>query len=411
MTSAAASHANAEGGDPKRRETAGHKPEEHAAAIPSDCDIAIVGAGPAGAATARRLAQAGCPVVLLERSLLDTPHVGESLAPGVQPLLADLGVWPQFLALQPLPSYGTRSVWGGPDAEEHSHLLSPWGCGWHVDRLAFDRMLAEAARMAGATLLCGTTVIRCDESAHGWVLKLLKRSDDGSEQQTFRLRANVVIDATGRAARLAPWVGAQRFLLDHLVSVVAQFNGIDTTREGYVMVETTPDGWWYTAPVPGGGMMVMLMTDSDLCRRGGLASHPTWCGRLQTAAATRARVAGGAPSWGPRVFSAISQRLRRREKRTAWLAVGDAALAVDPISGSGVIRALRSARAGAETALTLLEDRTPHIIEVYEAERDLECTTYLNERALYYGIEQRWRESAFWQRRAAAVVQVASSSP
>jgi flavin-dependent dehydrogenase len=376
----------------------------------TEFDIAIVGAGPAGAATARRLAQYGCRVVLLERSRFDIPRIGESLAPGVQPLLTDLGVWSQFLALQPLPSYGTRSLWGEAMPQVHSHLVTPWGCGWHVDRRAFDCMLAEAARMAGASLLCGTTLVRCDGSADGWVLELVGRSDDGSAQRTFRLQAKVVIDATGRAARLAPWLGARRFLLDHLVSVTAQFDGIDTSREGYVMVETTADGWWYTAPVPDGRMMVMLMTDGDLCGRADLASHSAWYGRLQTAGATRARMAGGTRSWGPRVLSAISQRLRRREQRKPWLAVGDAALAVDPISGSGVVRALRSARAAAETVLMLLEDETPHPIEAYEADRDLECTTYLHERALYYGIERRWQESAFWQRRAAAIAQVASST-
>jgi flavin-dependent dehydrogenase len=112
------------------------------------------------------------------------------------------------------------------------------------------------------------------------------------------------------------------------------------------------------------------------------------------------RVLGGAPSWGPRAFSALSQRLRRAEHLTPWLAVGDAALAVDPISGSGVIRALRSARVGAETALILLDGGTSHIIVAYEQDRDVECTTYLNERALYYGIERRWQRSPFWQRRA-----------
>lgn len=370
-------------------------------------DVAIVGTGPAGSATARRLSLHGCRVALIERSRFDSPRVGESLAPAVQPLLAELGVWHQFLALKPLPSHGTRSLWGEATPQVHSHLISPWGCGWHVDRLAFDSMLAEAARTAGAALLCGTTLVRCDGSADGWVLNLLNRSDEGPEQHTFRLRASVVIDATGRAASLAPWVGAQRFLLDHLVSVATQVTGIDTAREGYVMVETTADGWWYTAPVPDGRMMVMLMTDGDLCGRADLASQPAWYSRLQTAEATYARVAGAAPSWGPRVFSAISHRLRRREQRTPWLAVGDASLAVDPISGSGVVRALRSARAGAETALALLEGRTPHTIEAYEADSDIECTTYLHERALYYGIEQRWQESAFWQRRAAAVAQVA----
>jgi flavin-dependent dehydrogenase len=387
----------------ERHDIAGNALQCRVVEMPFDCDIAVIGAGPAGAATARWLAKAGCRVVLVEQSRFDELRIGESFAPGVQPILADLGVWPQFVALRPLPSYGTRSVWGSQHAEEHSHLISPWGCGWHVDRLAFDRMLAEAARMAGATVLCGTTLVQCKWSGDRWALELSNRSAAGLNEQISQLRANIVIDATGRVARLARWLGAQRVLLDRLIGIAAQFKEIDTARGGYVMVEATPDGWWYTAPVPDEGLMVMLMTDSDLCRRGSLASKPIWCNRLKSTEATRARVAGGTPLWGPRVFAAISQRLRRPAPCTPWLAVGDAALAVDPISGSGVVRALRSARAGADAALALFENQALHMIEAYEVDRDLEYRTYLRERALYYGIEQRWRESAFWQRRAPAV--------
>jgi flavin-dependent dehydrogenase len=102
--------------------------------------------------------------------------------------------------------------------------------------------------------------------------------------------------------------------------------------------------------------------------------------------------------------SAISQRLCRSERRQPWLAVGDAALAVDPVTGSGVVRALRSAKAASRTALALLEGCT-ETIEQYETEWDGECTNYLHERALYYGAEQRWPKSAFWQRRVAAAAQ------
>jgi len=212
----------------------------------------------------------------------------------------------------------------------------------------------------------------------------------------------VVIDASGRAARLGSYVGAKRLLLDRLVGVATQFGGIDVAREGYVMVETTAEGWWYTAPVPGDCMMVMLMTDSDLCGRFHLASAEAWLAKLEMAPATQARVAGCRPSWGPRVFGAASQRLERSERRAQWLAVGDAALAVDPISGSGIVRALRSARAAAETTWALLENHEEDSLEAYEAERDSQCLQYLNERAMYYALEQRWQEHAFWARRCGA---------
>lgn len=367
-------------------------------------DVAVIGAGPAGAATARRLAQSGCRVLLIDRSAFDTPRVGESLAPSVQPLLAELGVWDRFIALDPLPSWGTRSVWGAEEPQAHSHLMSPYGCGWHVDRLRFDRMLADAAAAAGAALRTGTRLIECAERGLGtWVLTLSQNA------HTCRATARVVVDATGRCARLAQQLCAQRFVFDRLVGVATLFGDIDTSREGYILVETTHDGWWYSAPVPRDRMMVMLMTDSDLCARTKLSALVRWRELLACAPATVARVAGTG-LWGPRIFSALSQRLRRGELNAPWIAVGDAALAVDPISGSGVVRALRSAHSGAETALALIDGQTRHTIEAYEAGCDLECTTYLHERALYYGVEQRWQESPFWQRRADALAQVATSS-
>jgi 2-polyprenyl-6-methoxyphenol hydroxylase-like FAD-dependent oxidoreductase len=208
-----------------------------------------------------------------------------------------------------------------------------------------------------------------------------------------------VIDATGRAARLAPWLDAWRFVFDHLVAIVNPFWGVDTACQGYVMVQATMDGWWYTAPVSGEQMMVMLMTDGDLCGRLDLASPAVWHARLRAAEATHRRLSVATALPGPRVRSALSQRLRRRERHRAWLAVGDAALAVDPISGSGVVRALSTARAAAETALMLLDEPAPGVVEAYEADRDGECTAYLEERARYYGMEQRWWESPFWRRR------------
>jgi flavin-dependent dehydrogenase len=362
-------------------------------------DAAVIGAGPAGSATARRLAMQGQRVALVERSRFESPRVGESLAPAVQPLLFELGVWREFLSLNPLPSNGTRSQWGDATPRVHSHLMSPWGCGWHVDRRRFDLMLARAACAAGATPYFGMTLTSCAETTSEWQLELRQTADSHRTGRTLQLRARVVIDATGRAARLATRLSARRFMLDHLVSVTTQFEGVDVTQEGYVMIESTTDGWWYTAPVPASSIMAMLMTDSDLCRRSRLVSVQAWSARLEAADSTRRRVAAGRPLWGPRIFCASSHRLRRSERTAYWLAVGDAALAVDPISGNGVIRALRTAQAASQTVLALSRPNSRDAIEAYEEEGDAQCTAYLEERALYYGMEQRWGGYDFWMRR------------
>ncbi|GII58851.1 alkylhalidase-like protein [Planotetraspora thailandica] len=368
-----------------------------------DFDVAVVGAGPAGAATARRLARAGCAVVLLERSRFEAPRAGESLAPATRPLLEELGVWRQFAALSPLPSYGTRSIWGSPDEHGHSHMAGPYGCGWHVDRPSFDRMLAGAAADAGADLRCGTAGLGCVRLQDGrWQITCVERD----RASPVVVRARVLVDATGRAAHLARRLGASRVVIDRLVGVAVSHCEADVSAEGYVLVETTPHGWWYSAPAGGDRMITMLMTDADICRQYGIAAPEPWQEMLGEAPATAARVATGEPRpvvWGPRVFPALSQRLRRTAYDTPWIAAGDAALAVDPISGSGVVRALRSGRAAAETALTLLGGdayvETHHAVRAYEVARDKERADYLRERADYYAMERRWAAHPFWRRR------------
>jgi flavin-dependent dehydrogenase len=350
-----------------------------------------VGGGPAGAATARRLAATGWSVAVLERSRFDRPRVGETLAPPVRPLLQHLGVWERFTALDPLPSWGTRSVWEDPAPAEYSHLVSGYGCGWHVDRRAFDGMLVDAAAAAGARVCAGTAALGCGPDGDAWLVACA-----GGRA----LRGRLVVDATGRRAGISRTLGAGRLTFDRLVAIAASWDGVDVAEEHYLLVEAAAEGWWYTAPLPDAGMIGMLMTDADLCREDGLHVGARWRDRLRSAALTAAR-AGGAPLRpAPRVHPAGSHRTARAGDPRPWLSVGDAALAVDPLTGSGVVRALRTAEAAAGAAGQMLHrpGSAGTVIARYESARDVECTDFLTERARYYGRVRRYA-TPFWRRR------------
>jgi len=359
-------------------------------------DVAVVGAGPAGAATACRLAQRGLRVLLLERSTMEAARIGESLAPAVQPALRSLGLWDRFMALGALPSWGTRSVWGEAEAQSHSHLQSPWGCGWHVDRAAFDRMLAQAACAAGAQLRERTGLRSLQFEGAAWVLHT-------TDAAAAPLHARVVVDATGRRAQVARALGAQRLQFDSLVGVAVRWSGIAAGEQSHLLVEAAEEGWWYSAPLPENGMVAMLMTDADLCASTRLNRAPVWHSALAAAPTSRQRLNAARCESAPQVHCAHSQRLRHDPARAQgpWLAVGDAALAVDPVSGSGVLRALNTAQAAAEAVQHMLaaghDWRAP--LAAYEAERDAECSLFLIERAQYYEAEARFA-SSFWQRRS-----------
>src|ERR1700730_12406129 len=116
--------------------------------------IAIVGGGPAGWAAALTLRRylPNLSATLVTRpvsSVVDAPTVGETLSPGVLPLLNYLGLREKFLRLGQLPSGGTASAWGSRHLIERNYLFPGRGHGWHLDRSRFDAWLLTNAEDAG----------------------------------------------------------------------------------------------------------------------------------------------------------------------------------------------------------------------------------------------------------------------
>lgn len=360
-----------------------------------DVDVAIIGAGPAGSALSIALSEMGFSSGLLDQAWLDQAKVGESIVPAVKPLLESLGAWDDFQSLKPLPSFGTRSVWGDAQARSHSHLSSAFNQGWHVDRQQTDAMLANQAQQRGAVLQLGVKVgsIRYDHKQ--WSLTLVQ-----AKQVVGSIKARMLVDSSGRNASLAMRLSAKRILLDRLVAVCQRLTTPVAHDERHIALETCRDGWWYSAPVSEQALMFMLMTDSDLCKRGEHRHQFTTLMQRTSLTARRVKQHDPITVGLPFVVSAVSQRLNRYDDDRPWLATGDAALSVDPISGSGFIRALEAAEHSARCIEQYLKGRpVSRVLERHERHLDDQCTHYLVERAAYYGAERRWLEHPFWARR------------
>jgi hypothetical protein len=217
------------------------------------------------------------------------------------------------------------------------------------------------------------------------------------------VRARFLVDATGRSAGLSTQLGAERRPLDRQVAVMrtaALEEG--SPVETQTLVEACPEGWWYSAKVPGGGIVVGLMSDADLVRDRGLWRERTWEGLLSRTSHTSLRVKGGAFTGPPRAVAAGSACLSRLSGKR-WIAVGDAAASHDPLSSSGIVRALDSGIFGARAvAAALIQDRRDEIIH-YEARMRDGFERFAATWARYYGMEQRFPESAYWRRRQRSI--------
>lgn len=127
----------------------------HAPSLPrspkASFDVAIVGAGPAGAATALGLARKGFSVALIcpRRSGW---HVGETVPPTIVKPLSGLGLWEAFVAARHSEAPGTVVAWGSSRPFENDFIVNAYGPGWHLDRAGFDAMIVTAARAAGARI-------------------------------------------------------------------------------------------------------------------------------------------------------------------------------------------------------------------------------------------------------------------
>lgn len=356
-------------------------------------DLAVVGGGPAGVATALAAASAGLAVRVLEASDYDGARPGETLSPSARPVLErlDLAAVADAAAL---PAYGFESAWGDDELVARPTMLGPYGPGWHLDRPRFDAALALAAERRGVAVDRRAAVTACAAAPGGWELTA------GAGRT---LRARVVVDATGRRARLARRLGAHRRVHDHLVGIAATIRAPAESRS--MLVEAVPDGWWYTAPVGPERQVAVLMTDADLCR----ADPDAWARALGGTRHVAARLGSGDPDGVPSVVAAVSQRLERAA-RGPWLATGDAALAVDPLSGSGLLGALLSGEAAGLAAAALVRGHA-RPADDYERWLDARFAAYLEERQAYYALETRWPDAPFWQRRVPAPLDVRPVDP
>jgi flavin-dependent dehydrogenase len=354
-------------------------------------DGAVLGGGPAGIAAAAGLAKQGRRVVVLERSRYEGPRFGETLGPEVEPLLSAIGAWQSFEQTRRIPFRAIFSAWGSHELVERSSILHPLGEGWHVDRAEVDRCLAEGACSLGVEVRTGVGFCAVSRQVSTWRIEAAGKVID----------ARFLIDASGRGGPALASVLPERQWrkADRLIAISVRFGPRPFDAAGELLLESAEEGWWYSVPQPDGGLLVTLMTDADLLPAGGRAAlESNWMAALAKTIYTASRASGYGAAEPVRTTRSESGFMDPCEGN-GWIAAGDAAMAWDPLSGSGYTRALRSGFEAAERVEQTWNGQSGSTEERDTVDR---FGAYLERRDRYYSIEKRWEESAFWQRRRPA---------
>jgi flavin-dependent dehydrogenase len=315
-------------------------------------DVLVIGAGPAGSATAALLARQGVDVVAIDRAAFprDKP-CAEYLSPETVRLLDGLGIVAQLEhdGARPLAGTVVRGPRGahlhGLFARARPAPLRPTGLS--VTRWVLDQHLAQAARSAGAWLLERTTL----ESLlleNGSVAGALVHGPEGR----LIVRARLTIGADGLRSTVARRLGLRSQGRLRRVALVAHFSDVADLGESAEM-HVSAEGYVGLNRVDANLVNVALVLPASQARgaRGRLTHF--FFARLERFPGVRGRVDRGALAGPVLATGPFAARSRRAAVDGAAL-VGDAAEFFDPFTGEGICSALRGAEMLADHALAAL---------------------------------------------------------
>lgn len=339
-----------------------------------DCDVAIIGGGPTGAAAAITLARAGLAALIIEKERFPRFHVGESLLPLQGALLARLGLGETMATANFVPKYGAWFVANDGSATNaidfERELAPPHNSAFEVERSRFDELLLRHAEASGARVLEQHAVLEADLAASGSRLQV--RSADGND---IVVSARWVLDASGQNGFLARRLGLRETLEGlRKVAHFAHFQGgrrRPGRREGDISIVLGEGCWFWHIPLAGGKVSVGCVVDHSRWKGSGADADSFLRDTIASSPWLREWLSDAhqiTPAHTLANFSYTSKRLTGE----GWMLAGDAAMFLDPIFSTGVFLGMRSGEAAAQTLVQALKsDRAPNGRELAAYERRL----------------------------------------
>jgi flavin-dependent dehydrogenase len=336
------------------------------------CDVLVIGGGPAGSTVGPMLAEKGYKVVMLEKAHHPRFHIGESLLPANLPLFERMGIAEEVKAIGMVkpgaefvsPNHEMSSVFVFADAWDKSMPTA-----YQVKRDQFDTILIRNAEKKGVEVHEGCKAKSVDFLPDN-TAAIRAVHDDGSETEW---QARFVVDASGRDTFLA-----NRFQIKHRnpkhnsSAIYGHFTGAkrhEGQAEGNITIFWFEHGWFWFIPMQNDVTSIGMVTWPYYMKTkgerslqqflmDGIAQCPKLTMRMQEAVLVNEIEATGN-------FSYVSERNHGNN----YVMLGDAYAFIDPVFSSGVLLAMNSGVIAAEAIDTCLKNpaKAPAALKRFDA--------------------------------------------
>jgi flavin-dependent dehydrogenase len=328
--------------------------------LKNDCDVLIIGAGPAGSTAATILSgEKGKKVIVLEKGHFPRYHVGESLIPHCYDTLERIGMVDRLNGAGFQSKQSVQFV--NPDGELSApfyfskHTDHPRAKTWQVDRATFDTMMMERAREAGAEVREGIKVLDFLEE-EGVVVGVTAEDESG---KVFEVRASMTMDATGRDAlfqRKKKWRKRDPKL--NKIAIWTNYKGAKRdpgVDEGATTVAYVQGkGWFWNIPLKDDIVSTGIVAERDYLYRDGRDLHEIYQREIKENKWVEEHLSEGEQFGEYWVTGEYSYRAENCAAN-GLLLIGDAFAFLDPVFSSGVYLALTTGSLGADAVADALE--------------------------------------------------------
>lgn len=361
-------------------------------------DALVLGGGPAGAAAAAVLADAGVAVTLLRPHAPPSGSLAQSIPPSARSLLDELGFLLDVERAGFVRNVGNVVAWAGLDVRTETFAEGEHG--HHVDRTTLEVALDAALRGRRVHVLAGCSARSAARTGSRWRVDY---ADATGGKGT--LTAPWVVDATGRHGFLARRLGRATDPRTSTVALFARWASMSTDPyEGQTVIESHADGWAWSVPVTPALRCFTAMIDPRLTALGHESVDRDLDRELAKAPLIAALSRRGVRVQGPAIACPASLYTAQRHTDEGLVLAGDAGSFIDPLSSYGVKKALLSGRLAGIVVATAIEDAAmaSHACAYHEAHERRVTWEYRARAATFFEEAATAHGQRFWSDRVAA---------